>query len=64
MTHCNEHLQVKMCGQRDILWDIQKDTLQHKTASMMRYFLCFEFVVVVIVVCLFYFGRKVARMKG
>ena len=20
-THCNEHLQVKMCGQRDILWD-------------------------------------------
>ena len=27
MAHCNEHLQVKMCGQRDIfiLWDM----LQH-----------------------------------
>ena len=21
MTYCNEHLQVEMCGQRDILWD-------------------------------------------
>jgi hypothetical protein len=22
MTHCNKHLQVKMCGQRARLWDI------------------------------------------
>lgn len=21
MTHCNEYLQIKICGQRGILWD-------------------------------------------
>ena len=33
-THCNEYLQVKMCEQKGILWDI----LQHTTASRTRHF--------------------------
>jgi hypothetical protein len=47
MTHCNELLQVKMCGQRDTLWN----TLWHSTASTMR---CFSMVCFVCV--LFYLG--------
>jgi hypothetical protein len=36
-THYSEHLQIKMYGQRHILWD----TLWHGTVSTMRCFLCF-----------------------
>jgi hypothetical protein len=39
-THCNEHLQVKICEQRGILCD----TLRHTTASIQRCFLLFIFV--------------------
>ena len=35
MTHCNDCLQLKMCGQRAILWDI----LWYTTASMLGCFL-------------------------
>jgi hypothetical protein len=34
MTHCNKHLQEKMCGQEGMLCD----TLWHTAASMMRWF--------------------------
>jgi len=37
MTHCNEYLQMKVCGQKDILWD----TPGHSTDSIMRCYLCF-----------------------
>ena len=30
MTHCNEHLQVNMCGQKGILWDTLQHTHTHK----------------------------------
>ena len=40
MTYCNEHLQVKMHGQRAILCD----RLQHTTTSMIVcLFVCFSF---------------------
>ena len=57
-AHCNEHLQVNMCGQRDIL---------NRT---LRYYLCFfclfEVCLVFFVYCclfvyLFYFG---GRLQG
>jgi hypothetical protein len=48
MTHGKEHLQVKMCGQRDTLWD----TLCHTTASMMR---CFYALFCLFFIFVFYF---------
>ena len=55
-TNCNVHLQEKMCGQRDTLWD----TRRHTTASTMRCFSVFWGVVVVVVLLWGY----VARVKG
>jgi hypothetical protein len=37
----HKYLQEKMCEQKDIPWG----TLWHTTASMMRCFLCFVFVI-------------------
>ena len=54
MTHCNEHLQVKMCGQRDILWDTVTHYILHEMFSKL----------LLLFVCLFYFLGDVARMKG
>jgi hypothetical protein len=59
MTYFNEHLQVEMCGQRDILWS----TLWHNTASTMRCFLCFG-VCVCVCVCVCDFVGEVSRAKG
>ena len=56
ITHCNEHVKVKLCGQRDILWD----TLWHTTASMMRCFLCLR-VCVCVCVCVCYLA---CRLEG
>lgn len=70
ITHCNEHLKVKVCGQRDILGD----TLWHGTASTIS---CFQCVVVDILVgvvdgsmrvcvsmCVLFGGRRFAKVKG
>ena len=57
MAHCNEHLQEKMCGQRDMVWD----TLWYTTASIIRCFLCF----VLLLLCVVFGGgqREVARVN-
>ena len=52
MAHCNEHLQVKMCGQSIYI-------VGHATTSVRRRFLC-----CVVVVALCYFRGKVARLNG
>ena len=55
MTRCIEHSQVRMCGQRVLLWD----TLWHTAASTARLFVRLSFVV-----ALFIFGGwEVARTK-
>lgn len=58
-THCNEHSQVKACGQRDILWD----TLGHTAASTMRCFLCFVLFIFNLSLC-FLFGRRLQGWRA
>jgi hypothetical protein len=65
MTHCKSYLQVKLCRQRDILWD----TLWHSTASSEISFLCFGVLLGVRVLehkYVLYFGGlgSFARVKG
>lgn len=62
MTHFNEHLQLKMCGQGDILWN----TLRHTAASTMGYSLCFVlfFFLCVFVVCFCREGCKGEKLMG
>ena len=52
MNQCNEHLQVKLFGQRDSPWN----TLGHTIASTMRYFLCFGVSVCFLFVCVLFCG--------
>jgi len=62
MTHYNEHLQVKTCGQSGASWD----TLGHTTASKVRCFLrivlfhlfCCSFV------CVFFYFLLKGRLGG
>ena len=71
MAHCKQHLRVKICGQRDVLWDILWDT----TASTMRRFLCFVLLLLLLLlfahvcivcvclsICLHHFGDY--KVKG
>lgn len=52
MNQCNEHLEVKLFGQRDSLWN----TLGLTIASTMRYFLCFGVSVCFLFVCVLFCG--------
>lgn len=47
-AHCNEHMQVKICGQRDILWDTFHDEMFSTLLLVLV-----AIVVVVMVVILF-----------
>ena len=45
-THCNEYLQVKMCGQRAILWGHTVTYYRfHEEMCSMLFFVCFLFLV-------------------
>ena len=59
MTHCNEHLQVKICRQRDIVWD----TLWRMIASMMTYFSMLWFLFVCKCLCVCVILGKVSSVK-
>jgi hypothetical protein len=54
MTHCNEHLQIKMCGQRSVLWDTLYVT-HHNLVLFIFILFCFVFIFV---------GGEVARAEG
>jgi hypothetical protein len=56
MIHCNEHFQVKMYGQKGILWD----TITYYSFQNKRFFM-FCFWIVIIIINLLYLRR---RMQG
>lgn len=70
MTHCSEHLYMKMCGQRDTLWD----TVTHYSFRDEMFSKLLLLLLLLLVgwgcactfVCMyaFYFWGKVARVKG
>ena len=53
MTHCNEHLQVKLYGSKGLL----HDSLCHTTASMMR-------LIFLLIFILFYLVGDVSRAES
>ena len=53
MTRCNEHFQVKTCGQRGVLWD-----------TLMHYYFHNSILFVCLFVCLFSFEGEVAGAEG
>jgi hypothetical protein len=55
MAHCNEHLQVKICGQRGILCDMPQ---------LPRWDGFLWCVCVCVCVCVFSWGVGSARVKG
>lgn len=60
LNQANDSLQMKMCGQKDTLWD----TPWHTTDSMMRSFLWFVcYCHLFICLCIFLFLRGFARTK-
>lgn len=52
MTHCEEHLQVKMCGQKSILWD----TLTHYSFQDKMFSMLFLVNFLLVCLCGFYLG--------
>jgi hypothetical protein len=50
MAHCNEYVQVKMCEQKDILWDILTYCSFHNEVFSMLLFWWWWWLAVVVVV--------------
>ena len=58
MTHCSEHLQVKMCGQRDTLWDTLTHYSFHNEMFSMLCVLLLLVLLLLLFACVSYFGER------